>query len=157
MKILIITQNELKKKIADNILRSLPEWFGVESSTKEYVNGLNNKTFFAAKKKDEYLGFFAIDEINTDVANLYVLGLKKEFLHQGMGTKIYAEVEKHLKDHHFKYVTVYTVSSKSADTNYAKTRSFYFKLGFSEVYENSGIWDKNNPFLLMIKYIGNEK
>jgi len=154
MKYTQIKDNNLKKEIANDILNDLPQWFGIRESITEYINTLNDKDFFAAMDNSNCIGFIAINYLNNDVANLYVLGIKPKYHHQGIGTKIYAKVEKHLKNHHFKYITVQTLSAKSQDQNYGKTRKFYRKMGFIEAFESDKIWDHKNPFLLMVKFIG---
>jgi predicted secreted protein len=54
----------------------------------------------------------------------------------------------------YSYISVYTLSSSHPDKNYAKTREFYHKQGFVDAYESDKIWGENNPFLLMVKFIG---
>jgi ribosomal protein S18 acetylase RimI-like enzyme len=154
MKIIQIKDNSLKNDITNNILRSLPNWFGIEKSIVEYVNTMDDKEFFAAYEGDICTGFFSINYLNSDAADLYVLGIKKEYQHKGIGTLLFSTVENHLRSKGYKYITVQTLSSKSTDKYYAKTRNFYHKMGFAEIYENDKIYDENNPFLLMVKYIG---
>ncbi len=153
MKIVMITDNILKQEITNNILGSLPNWFAVEESIVEYSNTLDDKDFIAIKEKEEFVGFYAINYINSDVANLYILAVKQEYHNKGIGTLLYDEVESYLRKKGYKYITIYTLSSKSTDEYYERTRNFYHKIGFTEAYENEKIWNEKNPFLLMIKYI----
>lgn len=64
---------------------------------------------------------------------------------------MYYVIEKDLKESGIKYITVYTLSAKSDDKYYAQTREFYKKLGFTEIYETTKIWNEENPFLIMVK------
>lgn len=149
-----IDDNLKKSAIANDILRSLPKWFGIEESIKEYVKGVCYKDFFLASKDTEYVGFFAIDYPHKNVANLYVLGIKEAYHHKGVGTMIYSHVEDYIKSLGYRYISVQTLSPKSSDEYYAKTREFYHKQGFVDAYESDKIWGENNPFLLMVKFIG---
>ena len=57
--ILEITDGNLKKKYTEQILRMLPEWFGVEESLVEYIETVDKYPFFGAFKKGECVGFFS--------------------------------------------------------------------------------------------------
>lgn len=154
MNIIQVNDNDLKKKITEDILRDIPHWFAYEDSIIKYINTMDDKGFFVSTDKDEYIGFFSINYLNDDVADLYVLGIKKDCHRKKIGTKIFNHVQKHLIDCGYKYITVQTLSSKSTDEYYARTRKFYHKMGFVEAYENEKVYDENNPFLLMVKHIG---
>ena len=43
-----LLNNEQKSNITNSILRKLPEWFGIEESIIEYVNGVKNSDFYVA-------------------------------------------------------------------------------------------------------------
>jgi hypothetical protein len=49
-KIMEINDNIKKTEYTNNLLRKLPEWFGVEESLLEYVNTVNKYPFWAAFK-----------------------------------------------------------------------------------------------------------
>jgi GNAT superfamily N-acetyltransferase len=149
-----IDDNLIKSEICDDILRSLPKWFGIEEAIKEYVDGVCDKDFFVAENNGEHIGFFAIDYPHKNVANLYVLGINEEYHRKGMGTMLYSHVEDYIKSIGYSYISVYTLSSKSSYEYYARTREFYRKQGFVDAYESDKIWDEDNPFLLMIKFVG---
>ena len=51
------------------------------------------------------------------------------------------------------YVIVKTISNTDPDVNYTKTRAFYKKIGFKELVALTEMMDKNNPCLIMIKYL----
>lgn len=154
MQIEKIDDNLKKSAIANDILRNLPKWFGIEESIKEYVKGVYDKDFFVALNDIEHVGFFAIDYPYKNMANLYVLGIKEAYHHKGVGTMIYGHVEDYIKRLGYRYISVQTLSPKSSDEYYAKTREFYHKQGFVDAYESDKIWGENNPFLLMVKFIG---
>jgi len=55
--ILEITDGILKKKYTEQILRLLPEWFGIEDSLVEYVETVDKHPFFAALTMKHVLVF----------------------------------------------------------------------------------------------------
>lgn len=149
-----IFDREKKSKITEEVLRDLPKWFGIEESTQEYIEDVKTLDFYSVCNA-ELIGFMAIKEVYSEVANLHVLGIKKAYHKQGVGTMLYEYVEKNLINQGYKYVSVYTLSEKHSDLGYKKTRHFYEKVGFSPVFESATEWGEKNPFLLMIKKIGN--
>jgi GNAT superfamily N-acetyltransferase len=148
-----ITNEEEKQKICSNILRELPDWFGTESGLKEYEDGVIDKKFFAYYDNETPIGFYALKYINDSVCNLYVLGIKKEYHRNGIGSKFQEYVENYAKNKNFKYLTVYTLSDDSDDEYYEKTRKFYLKHGFIPLYKTNAIWGEDNPFLLLMKVL----
>jgi len=58
-KIFEIKDNNKKAEYANNILRKLPEWFGIEESLQDYVNTVYKYPFWAAfDNENNCIGFF---------------------------------------------------------------------------------------------------
>ena len=74
----IINDEDLKSEICKNILKDLPEWFGIESSTIAYIEGVRDKLFIAYKEKDEYVGFVSLEGTSEISCDMYVLGVLKK-------------------------------------------------------------------------------
>jgi ribosomal protein S18 acetylase RimI-like enzyme len=131
----------------------LPEWFGLEEGIRIYVKGVRDSTFFTVEVENQAVGFCSVKihfEIN---AGLYVLGLRKEFQGQGIGTRMIEHVRRHCKESGIRYMTVKTVSDQNPDIHYAKSRRFYEKTGFRPLEVFPGLWDENNPCLYMIREV----
>lgn len=102
-------------------------------------------------KGDNPIGFCVI-KINYNInCDLYVLGLLPEYHHKGLGTKMIKFIEDYCRREKIFYMSVKTMSEKSTDKNYAKTRKFYEKCGFASFEEIPDFWGKNCPCLIMIK------
>lgn len=140
-----------KEKIAEEVLRDLPEWFGIEESTKEYINTVKNYPFIVCYHEEEVVGFYSLREENSHTLDMYVLGIKKKFHGKGFGTKLQKYVNEYAKNHGYSYLIVLTLSEKHSDKNYALTREFYHKMGFIDIYQSDKIWDESNPTQIMIK------
>lgn len=149
----IITDNELKSKITNEVLRDLPEWFGIEESLVEYVNNVVKYPFIAIYEGDEVAGFYSLREENKYTLDMYVLGIKKKFHGKGLGTQLQEWANKFAMEQGYKQMIVLTLSNKSTDKNYAMTRKFYYKMGFIDLYESDKIWDEYNPTLIMVKMV----
>jgi len=68
-----------KGEVCNNILRSLPKWFAVESSIQDYVKAVEKLPTFVCKINNEAVGFLAIKIHNTYTAEIYVMGVITKF------------------------------------------------------------------------------
>lgn len=150
MEIKEITTNE-KSKICEDILRTLPEWFGVEESTKAYINGVKDLLFYASYIDEKPVGFISFKEHYPRAYEVYVMGVYKEHQAKQIGSKLLAFGEEELRKVGAKFLQVKTLSESSDDKFYAKTRAFYIKNGFTPIEEFKTLWDEWNPCLLLLK------
>ncbi len=133
------------------ILRSLPEWFGIEEAIVHYLQEIENLPTFIAEKNDEILGFLSL-KMHTDfAAEIYVMGIRPEAHHQGIGRKLLQGAENNMREQGIEFLQVKTLSPARPDPNYSKTRLFYEALGFRPLEEFKELWGKENPCLQMIK------
>jgi GNAT superfamily N-acetyltransferase len=139
-----------KSTICEEILRALPKWFGLKEGIRIYLQGVRDSTFFTVSFENRLIGFCAV-KIHFQInAELYVLGLRKEFHGQGIGTRMIEHVRRHCKESGIRYMTVKTVSDQNPDIHYANSRRFYEKIGFRPLEVFPELWDKNNPWLYII-------
>lgn len=148
-----ICDSEEKSKITNFILRKLPEWFGIEESIIEYVEGVKNTDFYVAYCFDRILGFISIKKNNNYTSEIYVIGVLKEYHKKGIGKNLLEIAQKELIENEVKFLMVKTIGDSHPDKYYKKTRSFYRKIGFYPLEEIKEIWGEKNPCLIMIKCI----
>ncbi len=144
---------EERSEVCDKILRSLPKWFGIESSIVDYVKDVQTMETWASYSNNELTGFISINKHNTATAEIHVVGVIEAFHKKGIGKILIQEAEKYLIEQNFKYLTVKTLSELRADENYEKTRHFYLAMDFAPVEVFKTLWGEHNPCLLMIKNI----
>lgn len=140
-----------KKNISKKILTSLPDWFGIESSTNEYVEKSSSMPFWAYQDNGEAVGFIAVKKHFEDSAEVYVMGVLDNYHRKNIGRNLIKECEQWCRSDGIKYLQVKTVSADSDDEFYAKTRAFYKAVGFSSLEVFPTLWDEHNPCLIMIK------
>ncbi|MCL2006986.1 MAG: GNAT family N-acetyltransferase [Treponema sp.] len=148
-----ITDSSKKSEYANKILRSLPEWFGIEESLIEYVNTVSQYPFIAAFDNEDCIGFFSGKIHYNRTGDIYVCGIDPNYQGKGIGTLLYRELENYFLKNKCEYVIVKTLSEIAQDENYAMTKKFYIKIGFKELITLTEMWDHNNPCLIMIKKI----
>ena len=157
MKIKPITNPQEKSEIAEQILRALPDWFGIEESLLEYVSSVADKLFFAAFENGKPIGFFAGQIHYEHTGEIYVCGILPDYHRQGTGSQLYQALENEFLKQNCQYVVVKTLSAQRENAAYAQSRQFYRKIGFTELLDLPELWGKPNVCLLMIKKLGEEK
>lgn len=144
MQITEITDPIQKQSLIKDILYDLPEWFGIEESTQSYIDEAKDLPVFSIND----IGFISLKETSEDTIEIHCIGIKKEFHHQGLGTKLYHHVEEIIKEK-YKFAQVKTVDEGHYQ-EYDQTVSFYKALGFSKLEVIETLWDKHNPCLILI-------
>jgi ribosomal protein S18 acetylase RimI-like enzyme len=138
-------------RICDELLRSLPLWFGIESAIRQYVSDVETMPTFVADVGDRAIGFVSLNPHNEWTAEVHVIAIHPEFHRKGVGRKLIAVSEDYLRERGYKFLSVKTISSSSQSKEYEITRKFYFSIGFRPVEEFRTLWGEANPCLLMIK------
>ena len=140
-------------KEVEPILRALPEWFGIEDSTLEYIRDADTMPSMLVRDGDEVIGFITIKFHFPECADIWCMGILPKYHRTGTGRALLEALEAHLKKEGVKFLQVKTVSDGSPDKAYAKTRAFYKGVGFTPIEIFPTLWDEWNPALLMIKYL----
>lgn len=148
----IETQNE-KSDICYSILRELPEWFGIEDALVDYVEKVKNMDFFVAMKNSFPIGFVALLEHNSYTSEIYVMGIKKEYHRQKVGSQLIQLCSDVCEEKGMNYLTVKTIDESLENESYAKTRLFYEAMGFLPLEVFPTLWGPESPCLFMAKYL----
>ncbi|QMS85328.1 GNAT family N-acetyltransferase [Candidatus Xianfuyuplasma coldseepsis] len=151
MDIRLVERDRYKQEIAALVLRDLPEWFGIEESTKEYIETVIKYPFVAAFDHNLPIGFYSIRKENDKVLDMYVLGVLKQYHGTGVGTRLQEFVNQYANDHGYEYLMVLTLAEKKQNKEYLMTRKFYLNQGFIDFYQNDDIFDSQNPCQIMMK------
>ena len=146
-----ILSTDEKSKICNDILRALPNWFGVESSIVDYVEQVRTMPFYAAFDKADSIGFLAVKVHNSFTAEVCVMGVLEEYHRQEIGRTLVTLCEKFCKENKMEFLTVKTLDEPGDSESYDKTRQFYFSMGFKPLEVFPLYWDEDNPCLLMAK------
>lgn len=148
-----IVNEEIKAKIADKILHMLPNWFGIEDSTQEYIKESKSMPFLVAYEGEREVGFLAIKETSPYAAEIYVMGIHPQFHRRGIGKQLYDACYQWCEENNVEYLQVKTLDYSSKDPNYSKTRRFYEAMGFRPMECFKTLWDEWNPCLVMVQAI----
>ncbi len=146
-----IAKSDTKSRITEDILRSLPGWFGIEEAVKDYIEGVKEKPFYATyDDEDNVVGFICIDSHNEFTAEIYLMAVIPECHRMGFGGSLVKHVCDELSRKGYRMIMVKTLGKSKESCEYEKTRLFYRAQGFMPLQELTGLWEEN-PCLIMVK------
>jgi len=138
-------------RICNQLLRSLPLWFGIDAAIVKYVAEVETMPTFAAYDGERIAGFLSLNRHNGWTAEVHVMAVQRDLHRRGIGRGLLTAAEKYLKEFGYEFLSVKTLSPSSPNKEYELTRKFYSAVGFRPVEEFKTLWGPANPCLLMIK------
>lgn len=136
--------------VCERILRRLPDWFGIEESLVQYVRDTERFPTWLAVQGETPLGFLTLHTHFPQSAEIHCIAVLPECHDQGVGRKLVAFAEDHLRARGGVYLQVKTMGPSRPCQFYDRTRGFYEKIGFAPLEEFHGLWGKI-PCLLLVK------
>jgi GNAT superfamily N-acetyltransferase len=139
--------------VCEPIIRSLPEWFGLEPANQQFVRDISTHPTFVAYVGGEPAGFMTVKQHNPYAAEIYVCGVRPEYHRHGLGKAMLASIEAYLRSQGTEYLQVKTLGPSHPDEGYNRTRQFYASAGFRPLEEMPWVWGPDNPCLVMVKHL----
>jgi coenzyme F420-0:L-glutamate ligase / coenzyme F420-1:gamma-L-glutamate ligase len=137
-----------RSRIAEAVLRDLPDWFGIEEATRRYVEDAATLPTLAVEPD---LAFLCLRQHTPRAAEVYVMGVRQDQHRRGLGRALVAAAERWCRAHGIRYLQVKTLGPSRSDPGYDATRAFYEAIGFVAIEELNGLWSHDNPTLILIK------
>ena len=116
--------------VCEPILRSLPDWFGIESAIQRYRVEIDALPTFLAAADDGVAGFLTLKQHTDSAAEIYVMGLYPALHRRGVGRALVDRATETLSRAGVEYLQVKTLGPARSAEYYAATRAFYTALGF---------------------------
>ena len=85
-----ITDPAARSRIAEAVLRDLPDWFGIEEATQGYIEAAAALPAFAVEPD---LAFLCLKQHTPRAAELYVMGVRREHHRRGIGRALVQAAE----------------------------------------------------------------
>jgi ribosomal protein S18 acetylase RimI-like enzyme len=148
-----VETHEGKGLLCREVLKSLPEWFGIPEAIDAYVEGVEGQPMLVCKEASggPVVGFLSLRFHTPVAAEAYVLGVRREWHRRGCGTMLFDAATRLARARGTRFLTVKTLAATNPDPNYRLTRQFYAKIGFLPLEVFPALWGTQNPCLLMIK------
>ncbi|OGT72687.1 MAG: hypothetical protein A3H44_06405 [Gammaproteobacteria bacterium RIFCSPLOWO2_02_FULL_57_10] len=133
------------------ILRSLPQWFGIEDSVISYARDSGVMPTFAVDGAQGLVGFITLMEHFPASWEVHCIAVSASVRGTGIGTRLLAHAEKWLAQRGARFLQIKTIAAKKTDPHYDQTREYYIRRGYSPVEVFPTIWHPSNPALQLIK------
>ncbi len=147
-----IIDKDTKEIICRDILMALPEWFEISDSIGEYATGVRDIPFWADIENDICRGFVAMKATSPYAAEIYVMGVRKEYHRVGIGKALCSELMRHAAEQGYEYLHVKTVAEGMYE-DYDRTNCFYKSVGFRELECMETLWGADNPCQIYVMAI----
>lgn len=141
-----------KMAVVAQVLKDLPEWFGIPESTQAYIEGATTLQVWAAYQESDLTGFVSLSYSSEDCAEIDCLGVKKAHQGRGIGSQLLATLESEASKN-VDFLQVKTVAEGS-NKDYDRTNVFYRSLGFKKLEIFPQLWGPQNPCQILIKKMG---
>ena len=138
----------------DHLLRSLPDWFAIEESIRDYVeDAAVLPTLLAVDAVDgTVVGALLLRRHPTSSGEIHLLAVAPDRHRQGIGRRLVEEAERDLRADSVPLVHVKTQGPSLPDADYAATLAFYLALGYLPLEELHGYWP-DVPCLILVKQL----
>ena len=156
-----VTSGEQASETVDQLLRSLPDWFGIESAIAEYVGKAHElPTYLAWPARESPVlgpesrpaGVLLATRHFPESAEIYLMAVEPAMHRRGIGRALVEALESDLIADGVELLQVKTLGPSQADVSYDGTRQFYSRMGFRPLEEIQDLWP-GNPCLIMVKVL----
>ena len=139
--------------VCEDILRLLPEWFGIPEANADYVATAETAPGVVAAIGSDDVGITTVKQHSPFAAEIYLMAVKPAHHRHGIGTRMLRHVEARLAAIGVEFLQVKTLSASREDVGYDKTRRFWLASGFRPLEEFPTLWGPANPALQLIKNV----
>lgn len=133
------------------LLATVPEWFGIDDATAEYIEAAESKETWTVRDEDgTVVGVTLVDRHFPHVAEVYLTVVDRSHHGQGVGTAMMRAIDADARARGVRLLEVKTLGASHPDEGYARTRHFYESMGFLPL-EETDLWGEDSPCLIMVK------
>jgi GNAT superfamily N-acetyltransferase len=153
MSVVELVDPDERARACGALLRSLPEWFGIEEAIESYERQIRELPTLGVCEDGDVVGLLALKRHSDWSAEILVMAVRRELHGQGLGRRLVAAAEDYLGARNVEYLQVKTLGPSRPSRGYEATRRFYAACGFRPLEEIDGLWP-GNPCLVMVKRLG---
>lgn len=148
----VIVTGRQDANAVESLLRSLPDWFGIEESLQAYVEDARTKPTYLAvnQKSGDVLGALLVTTHNPASAEIHLLAVSPDHHRRGIGRALVRGFETDMAAAGTRLLQVKTLGPSEPDEAYSRTLRFYVAMGYIPLEELKGLWPEN-PCLILVK------
>jgi GNAT superfamily N-acetyltransferase len=137
--------------LCEELLRGLPDWFGIEASIVEYGRTAEESPGFVAEVDGKEAGLLVVRPTSPAALELHVMAVRREHHRRGIGRALVDRAAAYARDEGFSLLHVKTLGPGIEDEGYAGTHAFYVAMGFMPLEVIPAVWGPENPCLVMVR------
>jgi GNAT superfamily N-acetyltransferase len=141
---------ETGARVAETVLRALPQWFGLEQPILDYIEAARRLPTFVATADETDVGFLTIEPQTPVASEVLAMGVLPEWHRRGIGRSLIDTAIDFSTRRGHRLLQVKTLGPSHPDDEYARTRAFYEALGFLPLEETTAYWGPENPCLVLV-------
>lgn len=146
----VISPDE-KEAVCREMLMELPKWAEDISRVDEFAVNCRMMPVWASFDDSRLQGFLALRETSAYAAEIYVMGVKKEYQRHKVGKNLFTAMLNYARRQDYEYIQVKTVK-QGVHPEYDTASTFYKSLGFREL-EILPLWDEKTPCQIYIRNV----
>jgi len=135
----------------ERVLRTLPDWFGIEESLLEYAGNTDRFPTFVAEDDGEVVGFLSLEEHFPECWEVNCIAVSAARRGHGLGRRLQDAAEAWLARRGARVLQVKTLAASHPSPEYAETRRFYEALGYLPLEVHPTLWSEDLPVLQLVK------
>ncbi|HEX9900081.1 MAG TPA: GNAT family N-acetyltransferase [Candidatus Methylomirabilis sp.] len=136
----------------ESLLRSLPDWFGIEQAILDYRRDIESMDTWVADREGELAGFLTLTHHNPHTSEIRVMAVRADLHGKGVGRTLVRHAEHQARARGSRFLEVKTLGPSRPNLEYERTRKFYEAVGFEPLEENL-LWGDANPCLILVKHL----
>jgi GNAT superfamily N-acetyltransferase len=137
----------------EQILRSLPRWFGLEASLLEYVRETSTLPTFVARDAGAVTAFLTLREHFPEAWEVNCIAVSASHRNRGIGRALHRHVEDWLVARGVRLLQVKTMPESFPSPEYAETRAFYTGIGYLQLEVFPELWGPRRSALQLVKLL----
>jgi GNAT superfamily N-acetyltransferase len=137
----------------ERILRTLPQWFGIEAALRGYVDDASRLPTLLLESATRAVAFATIREHFPQSWEIHCIAVEASHRGQGLGRELHGHVEQWLREKDALMLQVKTLAPAHPSTEYACTREFYASVGYVPLEVFPTLWGERLPVLQLVKRI----
>ena len=134
-----------------DLIAALPDWFGIPEANASYLESLNKFPSWVATIDEKVVGVITLAGPYPASFEIHFMAVHPNYHRQGIGKMLVEHIEEEARKSVGKWLHVKTLSASHPDPYYARTREFYYALGFTPLFETDSLWGPENPAVILIK------
>lgn len=152
-----ITDSDEKAQITADVMESFFDWNPSRSQIENRALMHMNMPFFAALDGDRPIGFCALKVHDERTADIYTIGVFREYQRMGIGSSLVETAELYGRGYGFDYLVINTPQWQDKKKLRESIEAFFVKNGFGirKLSADRKDYDQTGAFLT--KYIGAPK